>query len=522
MAFIGQTFKVALTDSWNGNGDLTAIPAGQLADAARNVNTHNGGAEKRGGTSIVQAAISGTPQCLGLGQMINSAATTYLYFVGSDGKIYRDGNSIKTGLSTSTARMLTPYPGKMFITGTSDQVQVDTGSSIANIANPSSDWSGSNNPKQIVIHSRNASVRGIAVGVPNQPNLAYYSVLGAAGLEDYTNTGSGTIYVNVQDGHGLVGAIDVDDNLLFVGRQESFWLDDSNTDRTQWGVYKAAWRGGAYSSRLILKIRNSVFAMMEDGDIYEIIRAEQLRDYDRASITRPWFIHRWIKDNVDLTKIDNFFMAYDPQIDALKVFVTLLGQTQNTCALVYYLPNSLWPQGKWAAPHDAIDNPTASGYNASAGATVFVSAGIRRLYTGDYAGRVWDLEKSNKSDNGNAFKAIVDTPQLDLGNPRNTKLFEDLRLDYKAVGSYPITLTPIIDAVNQTVATVTLAASGAGLGSFTLDTDTLGAASVSEGGTVLGYEGRYIRIQASNGGAGEDFFLSYLLIDFLDHGASPF
>lgn len=520
MAFIGQTYKIGLTDSWNGNGDLTSIPAGQLADASRNVNTHNGGAEKRGGTAIVQSALSGAPTGLGLGQMMDASGTVYLYFAGSDGKIYRDGNPVATGLSTTAKRILTPYPGKIFICSGADPVQVDTGSAIAAIANPAADWSGSNQPKQIIIHSRNASTRGIAIGVPNKPNTFYYSALNS--LEDYTGTGSGTGVVNVADGNGIVAAVDIDENTLLLGREESFWFDDSSTDKANWGVYKTAWRGGAYSASLVIKIRNSVYAMMEDGDIYEVVRAQQIRDYDRASITRPWFIHRWIKDNVDLTKIDNFFMAYDPQIDALKIFVTLQGRSQNTCALVYYLPNTLWPEGKWAPPHDAEDNPTASGYNAASGANVWVSKGERRLYTADYAGRVWALEKSSKSDNGNAYKSVVDTPQLDLELPRNIKLFEDLRLDYKSRGSYSIALTPIIDSVNQTVQTVTLTASGAGLGAFVLDTDTLGAASISEGGTVLGYEGRYIRVQISNAGAGEDYFVSYLLVDFLDHGANPF
>jgi hypothetical protein len=520
MPFGGETYKLGVAGSWNANEDLTAIEAGQLAEQARNVNTHNGGAEKRGGTSIVQAALSGAPQCLGLGQMTNAAAASYLYFVGNDGKIYRDGNSVATGLSTTAFRTLTPYPGKMFIASGADPVKVDTGSAIATIATPAADWSGSNQPKQLIIHTRNASIRTLAIGVPDHPNTAYYSVSNS--LEDFTGAGSGTVNVNVSDGNGIVAAIDIDENVLFLGREESFWFDDSSTTAANWGVYKTAWRGGAYSARLVIKIRNSVFAMMEDGDIYEVVRANELRDYDRASITRPWFIHRWIKDNVDLTKINNFFMAYDPQIDALKIFVTTVGNTQNTHALVYYLPNTAWPNGKWAPPHDCTDNPTASGYNASAGATVQVSTGVRRLYTGDYAGRVWDLEKTNKSDNSAAYTGTIDTIQADFERPRNNKLYMDLRLDYKSKGSYDIDITPIIDAEDQTVSTITLAASGAGVGSFVLDTDTLGATSISEGGANLGYEGRYIRLQASNRGAGEDFFLIYFLIDFVDHGASPF
>lgn len=509
----GSPHRFLFNGSFNANENLEQIPEEDLTLESRNINTHNGGAEPRGGTAIIGSAISGNPECLGIGQMENATGSRFLYFVGNDGTIYRNGSALTgagTGLSTTARRILTPTAGLMFICSGVESVKVDTGSAIANISSASADWTGTSHPKQIVLHDRNASRRGFAFGVPGLGKNIYYSASGS--LQDYAGAGSGTLVADFQDGAGASCGVELGQDLLALGRQETFFIDDSSSTVANWGVYRAPWRGGVAHAGLVISAANTVFCMMEDGNIYNLQRAQELRDVRLASITRPFYIHNWIRENVDLTKIAQFHCAWDPQIQAIKWFMVRLGQNQVDICLVYY------PfENKWAPPHDGYDNDL-SGYRASASCTVLESTGEYRLYTGDYTGRTWSLEEANKSDNGEAYQKVIGKPISDSKYPRNRKRYTTALLNYVSRGNYILTVEPIIDSFIQAVSSVNLSSDGAVLGTFELDADVLGGIGVAQGLVNIYAYGRTHRYLIKNSEAGDDFFLSSIDTDFADAG----
>jgi len=511
--FIGELYRLLLTGSFNGNENLDLIPTGDFSDGSRNANTHNGGAEKRGGTSHVNvSAISGNPTALGGGQLIKqSSGISHIYVAADDGKVYRDYVAILTSRSTTNKTYFTPMDDKIFICNGYDGVQVDTGSSVASITTPAADWTGTNQPTKMTVHGRGVSRRAYAWGVPGKEDTLYYSSLG--NFEEFAGGTSGTIIVDIRDGYGIIDCISIDENLLIRTKIQDYWLEDSDANVANWGYFKTGWQGGVHSPRLNVHIYNDIYSMASDGEIYTISRAEQLRNYRRASIARPFYIHNWIKNNIDLTKIDDFHMSFDPKIQAIKIWMIRAGESQCDTALIYYVN-----ENKWGIPHDAQDNRDDSGYEAAVSFPVILGPGDEKLYTVDYNGYVWKLEDTTKSDNGNAYKTVLITGWLNLDSPGIEKRIKYGVLHFISRGDYDLDVQWWVDEVQQVTSTVTLGASGAALGSFILDTDVLSALQLTKQEFDLEQEGERFRFQFSNDGVGEDFFLSHLILPLLSKG----
>lgn len=512
--FTGERYVLALNGSFNGNDDLTDIPAGQFATGTRNGNTHNGGFEKRDGTALVGDQISAGLASLGGGQLVKrSSLTRHLYFAADTGAVYRDGASILTGRSTTAYTHFTPIDDKMFICNGFDEVKVDTGSAVATISSAAADWTGNAQPTKIIVHTKAGSRRAFGWGVAGKENYLYYSSTGA--FETFTGGTSGNVFVDMRHGEGIIDCVSKDGALWIIGKEETFILDDSDSTVANWGVYRASFAGGVHSPRLTCVANNGIFAMNTQGDIYEVQTAEQIRDFSQASIVEPFFIHSYIKANWDLTKIDQFHMAYEPKTKSLRIFGVRQGQIVVDECLVYYLN-----QAKWGPVHDGIDNASANGtgYKAAASFSAQASDGTKRLYTQDYNGNTWELENEVKTDDDNAYTSVAITPWLDFDLEGIEKRYPYMTLSYKSLGDYTVDVTVSLDGVNQASQIVSLAATGAVLGSFELDVDQLAVIGMTEQEMEIGNVGRKIMLQISNSGAAESYFLSQIIFPFVNRG----
>ena len=511
MAFVGERYILALNGSFNGNEDLTEVPAGEFAKDSRNIDTHNGGAEKRGGTQKVGSQITASLSSLGGGQLVKRNGNKYLYWAGSNGTLYRDGASIATGRDASARANFTVMGDEMFIANGVDVVKVDDGSSIATISDPAADWSGSVQPKKFVLHAKGQSRRAFAFGVPGFENTLYYSVSGD--FEDFANAGSGTVVFDFEDGYGITDCVSKDGALWVFGKNKTFVLDDSDSTPSNWGHFSASFKGGAHHERSTCVAGNYIYVINSEGNIYQVETAEQLRDYKEGSITYPAFIHNYIRETVDLSKLDQCHLNYEPRHRALMFFFVAQGSTTVGKALKYYIDLR-----KWAPPHDSDDNSDESGYSASASFQAETSAGAKRLYTHDYNGFIWELSSTTKTDDGNAYKSEAYSGWLSFDLEGVEKRYAYGILSYKSRGDYQVNIRWWVDDTEQSTQTVSLSASGATLGSFVLDTDVLGVIGVDESEFEMGQVGRKLRVAISNDGAGHDFFLSKLVFPFIVRG----
>lgn len=512
--FTGERYVVALNGSFNGSPNLSDVPAGQFVEGSRNGNTLNNGFEKRGGTETIGSQIAASLQSLGGAQLIKrSTLTKHTYFAGADGELYRDGVSIVSSRSTTEYSHFTAADDRMFICNGVNDVKVDTGSAVATITSPPADWTGSAHPVKMIIHTKGGSRRMFAWGVNGKETTLYYSSTG--NFQEFTGGSSGNVVVDFRHGEGIIDCISKDGTLWIFGKDETYILDDTDSDKANWGVQRASFKGGVNSPRLTTVARNAIFAMSTDGDIYEVQTAEQYRDFSQASIAIPFFIKDYIRRNWDLTKINQFHMNYEPVTDSLRIFGVRLGQTVVDECLVYYIS-----QAKWAPPHDARDNNTGnnSGLKASVSFLAEDSSGDMRLYTQDYNGYTWNIETPLKADNSMDYTATALLPWLDLDLPGLEKRFAYAVLHYKSIGDYEVSIQWSVDGAGQFIENISLTPSGAALDSFILDTDTLGLIGFSEEEFDLGEIGRTIRFEISNSNAGEDFFLSELYIAFQNRG----
>ncbi len=510
--FTGQRYKLLFDGSFNGNENLGEIPPGDYAIGSRNINNHNGGAEKRGGTQKVGSQITSSLKSLGGGMLIKrSSGSKHTYWAGDDGALYRDGASIQSGRSTSAKTYFTPIDDAMFICNGVSSVRVDTGSAIADITTAAADWTGSTHPKKIIVHSKGASRRAFAWGVAGRENTLYYSSLGA--FQTFAGGTSGTVNIDFPDGYGIVDCISKDGTLWIFGRYETFILDDDNTDVSTWGYRSASFKGGAHSPALVKVVNNSIYVMNTQGDLYNVETAEQLRDYEQASITEPFFIHNYIRSEIDLTKIDNFHMSYEPRTKALAVFMVRTGQSTVDTCLKYFVN-----QNKWAPPHDAQDNASQSGYKASASYEAETSTGVKKLYTQDYNGYTWELESTTKTDDGLAYRSETYSASLDFDLSGEEKRYPFGQLHYRSRGDYQINIVWFVNEVQQSTRTISLAASGATLGSFILDTDALTVLGPDIKEFEMGQVGDSVRISINNNGVGNDFFIASVVFPFVPRG----
>lgn len=506
MGFAGQTYVIPCDKggfTYNKNIDLIAPQ--MFVQPSRNINLHQNGRQKRGGTAKVNStAVSGSPQILGIFDF-RVGANSYQVFAASDGKIYKDSTTVlKTGMSTTAKFNFAVFGNELFICDGVSTPQTWDGSagSTSNITTSAADWA-TTKPFQMCAHGRGASRRMWALA----GNAVYYSVLSNG--KDFGSATSGKITIDVEDAYGLVGMVEFGDRLIVFSRTQAFVIDDSDTSTANWGYALAQWTGGAAHWRGIVKTDNDVLIMAEDGQLYSITGAQEYGDYKLASLMRPSFVDNYFKATAAMASIAEFHAVFDRNLRAIKLFFIRSGQTQVDSALVYFIDRPV--EEAWVV-HDNQDS--ASGYSASCATEVRSAAGQYTTYTGDYNGFIWKLEQSARVDGVSAYYAGFKTPNLNFGDPRLRKHYRRLFVIMEAVGDYDLTVSVWVDGVNQSSLTLNMGASGAVLGSFILDTDVLGGVEFIESSDVLNMIGKRIQFEFYNSSVNQTFFISQIMIDF--------
>jgi hypothetical protein len=515
MGYRGKTYDIPCNRgglSHNQNTDL--IPPEMVVSPSRNINLHEGGRRKRGGTAKVNGtAVSGSPRIMG-GFDFQLPTSSFQVFMGKDGKLYKNSTTtIKTGMSTANKASFAVFGNELYVCDgdTTPQTWDGAAAGTSDITTPAADWTGSEQPFQVISHGRGASRRTWFL----YASAAYYSSLGNGKV--VSGGTSGKISIDVPDAFGLVGGVEFQNRLFLFSRDKTFLITDDDPSVATWGYEQAGWFGGVAHWRLIVKTPNDLVLMMEDGEIYSISAVQSYGDYKRASIARPAFIDNYIRENIDLSYIDDFHACYDQKMRAIKFFMVRVGQTVVDTALVYFIDRP--PEEAWAI-HD--NQNTASGYKASCSFMVRASTGNYVMYTGDYSGFVWKLEQTTRSDDGNAYYGGFKTPNLPFDNPRVKKHYRRAYVIAKTQGNYNLSVNVWIDGSPViSGGTISLSGTGGVLDTDVLDSFVLGGTEFLDRYFELGYYGKRIQFEFYNSGAGQDFFVSQILIDHKVIGALP-
>src|SRR3990172_1675028 len=458
MSYPGETYRIPCNrGGYFASPNLDNIPPEAMVGPTRNLNLHNEGREKRGGTAKVNStAITGSPRIMGLHDFRLENGTGFLVVATSDGKIYKDfTTTIKTGLGTSKVSGFEVFNNEIYFFNGFNRPQTWDGvaASTSDLTSIPTDWTGSNFPRQMIARGRGGvtgtGTRLWALALPGTNRKVYASKLNDG--HDLSDANVIVFDISTGDGFGIVGGIVYGNRLIALGKRKAFIIDDSDPSTANWGYEPVQWDGGVAHYKLIVKTPNDIICMMEDGEIYSISATQQYGDYIRASLTRPSFMYKWIKDNVNFIYLDDFHAIYDPQIRAIKIWVVRNGKTTVDTALVYFIDRD--PKEAWMIHDNQNYN---SGYSASASTVVRVNPGEHRVYTGDYSGFVWKTEQVNKNDGGNCYYAGFRTPILDYGSPRTTKFYRRGRIVAIAKGDFQVQIQWWVDGVQQSSLAVNL------------------------------------------------------------------
>ena len=524
MSYQGQTFRIPCNRGGFFNSPNTdIIEATQMVEVTKNLSLEEDGREKRGGTSIISAGYGGA-QVMGGKDFTLNNGNQFNVVATADGKIWRNATTtIKTGLATNVYVSFTFYNNELYIFNGSNIPQVWDGvaTSTSDIANPDPAWSGSNYPTHAVVHGKGNSERMWAFGA--FPYSIYGSALNTDGTSEADFSSSFIEYVNTGDGHGITAGIEFGDRLIIFGKTRAFIFEDTDTDTANWGHTPAQWSGGVAHWRVLIRTPNDLIAMMEDGEVYSVTTAQQFGDYKEASISRPAFVDRWLRQSARLTNIKQFHATYDPELRLIKFFIVRNGQAQVDTALVFYLDRAIRfsPAEAWMIHDNQVAN---SGYSASASWNYRLDPPEDHrdyIYTGDYSGNVWDLEEVNRNDNNNGYDAIFETPDMTFDDPRIDKDFKRGWLVTKAEGPQVLRVTPFVDGIALAQQQISLAGTGVPLDTFLLDTDTLAGDEILTKPFDIGAKGRRLKIEVENGFVDEDFFISQMMVDFKPLGNRP-
>ncbi len=517
MGFSGSSVTHLLQKGgFNHSPSQDSILETSMVEASRNINLHTGGREKRGGTAKVYgAAITGTPRIRGIHHFAKKNGTSFVVITTNDGKIF-SGNAtvLKTGLATGVRSSFVTFKDKVYVSNKSNKVQTWDGvaGATSDLGTYPADW-GTGSPLQIVAHGKQNSQRLWAIGVSGFEENVYIS---ANNTDDFGTT---PLVFNIATGdqNGLVGGVDFGDRLILFSRNRAFLVNDTDASSANWGYSEAQWYGGAANHNLIIQTPNDLIAMAVDGDIYSVSTAQEYGDYKAASLTRPAFIHEWIKENVDLSVITTeFHGTYDPTLRAIKIFVKRLGVANIDTALVYFIDRPA--EEAWMI-HTNAD--AASGYDASASCWGPDTAGTLYLLTGDYAGNVWKLEQAVKSDNAVGFKSILRMPAWSFGNTRNQKQFHRGHIITKGTGTVNASVRVYVDGEYKAVEGVSFSGTGDVFGTGLFGTATYGGRSLTQGSFEARFIGTRIQFEVFNNVAGEDLYVAGVMTDFKELGVKP-
>lgn len=511
MSYAGQAYQIpCASGGTNYSPNLDGIPPEDMIDPSKNINMHTGGRTKRGGTAHADAAaISGAPQILSGFDFRKKDTTRFIVRFANSGALYKDNTTtIKTGMAVTGRPCFETFLDTLYTTDgqTSPQTWDGIAAGTSDLTTPPADWSGTHQPKYCLSHGVAASQRMWYFGVDNHLDRLYYSILGNG--KDMVAAGSGQFTIETSDGFGITGAAEFGARLLAFGKNKTYLVVDTDPSVANWGTIPAQWEGGVAHHNLLVKTPNDLIAMQEDGEIYSVTAVQSYGDYKTASISRPAFMHAWIKDNVNIALIDQFHAIYDRTLRAIKFFIVRNGMSVVDTALVFFIDRP--PAQAWAI-HDNLLFP--SGYSASCSFEVRESAGIYTIYTGDYAGWLWKTEQSAKNDNGSGYNCQFKTPPLTFDNPRVLKKYRRGKIIFAAPGNYNVNLRWWVDNVEQAPRIVTFMNLGSVYDGAAFDTGTYAGPNVADADFELGAIGKRLQLQLENSVPDQDFFVSKIMID---------
>jgi len=499
--YIGRTIQVPLHLAGlqhPRNTDLLGETA--LIDGTVNVDFHEFGLGKRGGSDILISGFTG--EIRGVYQFKLKSGTTYILVATSEGKVFHTSaaNLLVSGMSTNNFfHFMTFNDETYFCDGASAPRYWSGGAAVA--VTPAATWSSAVDwPFMLVSHSRGGTAG------PRLWAICRGSVW--ASPQDGGHDFSSAVQIPVYLPGGLKGAFEFNGTLFVYSETKMVMVDDTDIDENNWGYQDVIWDGGCANFRLSKKVANNMVFVTKEGHIFDLRGVQTTGDYEAQPISLPANISRWIREKVSLNNIENFHCAHDRKRRCLVFFFQVAGSVVNT-GLTYFYDRP--PAIAWVV-HD--NENYESGFRATCSAEAEISVGDYRIITGDNLGRIWVLGASNKDDNGNPYKAGFKTKRLNHNQPLLWKHFQKARINVAASGNFNLVIRWWVDGKRKTDINLSVSGSGAMFDAAYFDSSVFAKESIEPWRFKLGAFGYDIQFEVFNETTGEDFFAALLEADY--------
>ena len=505
MGLNANLMKVDMTTAgFNYNRNFELLEDNALIDLSQNFNLHNLGVERRGGTSITQAATV-IQRVMGGFNFRQASGNAFLVYAKNDGKVYQanDSNVIASGMAVSNFFHFSQADNNLYIADGASTPKKWSGAGLVTSVTPATDFT-TTPPFQIIFHPRGASFRNWAIN----KNGVYASKNNT--LDDFAD--ADVTVIPVYSRGGLVAGFEFGQELFVFSKTEAFRIDDSNPDPTKWGYQKAIWEGGASHWRLIVQADNDVYIMTDDLNVYSLQGVFQTGDYRKASVARPAQIDRWLREQTTFPNIENWHAAYDPKLRCIKWFIQVGGTTTNT-ALVQFIDRD--PAQMWAIHNNYVSK---SGYGASCSFTYRASVSDWRIYTGDYVGNIWKLEEAARNDQGQSYKGILKWKPWEFKNPAMHKFFPKGLMRIRSATNITLVIYLTVNNIRLPGINFSVASSGGVFDVSTFDNAIFAADSISRTPFDVKTYGETLQMEINHDTANEDFFLAEILMAFKECG----
>ena len=310
------------------------------------------------------------------------------------------------------------------------------------------------------------SLRVWAAGDASNPSRLYYS--STQNHEEWNGTGtSGTIDISPNDGDIITGIIPYRGDLIvfkgpYRGSITRVVGDPADTDFNT--SPRTTIRGiGAIWQNSIFEFGNDIGFIATDGSIRSFTTTDRFGDYEQLALSDP--ISSWIRDNVTISALRTAWAA----TDHLRGYSLICLPTSSATT-----PNHILMMDFRFRPVRWSNWPAFDGYSLARMSDPDDSD-LPILYFGGSDGFI---RKANQNafaiDDVTAISETVKTAAISYNTPNKSKTHARLGLGVRAAGTVSCTITTTDENSNQNSITISGIQGGTALGSFELDTDTLG------------------------------------------------
>lgn len=523
MAYQGHVVGLVLgLGGQSGSKNMAAVREDQLV-VAENVSFEDVTIKKEGGAAKYNGtAITNTPSVLGGFDWDYDGATQRSVVMTDDGDVlmddgagdYNGGSTLASGLSVlSTTIPVFVEGGKeaaannkklfMFTGNSAVQVLSGSGTSMAALTTPPTDWSGGNQPAFGFIHE--GCLWGGGNG--NDPHRLYKSDV--SDHEDFTGGTSASYSIYPGEGQRIAWAASFKGVIVCAKYPRGVYiLDTTDPSSANWKISRISKVVGSAGPHCFAEIDDDVLVLDTVCRVHLLSTITEFGNLGSRSLSDVADYGAFLRSEIDFSGLRLAYGVYYAAKREAHFAVTGIGSSVNNRRIVVDFNRIDIPRFRLSTR----DTPVSMWLKRD-------SNGVERLTTGDNAGFVWDLDQSTKSQDGSGYEARFQTPDLDFSfyDPTIGAINKDwdwLELAIEPKGDHDLSVAVFLDGELSETLQYNMGGSGATLGSFVLGTDKLAGTGLLNRRKEVHGRSRRISLIGSNSGAAQDFSIAKFYFGF--------